>query len=142
MADSENVPISEELLATMRRAAQYAHDLREPFISPRSLLLALLDDPSVGSKLQRLTTPAKVRDADVEFAFSTAQDTLAFKTADGRSMMWLSKESFEIFFQGAKRVNERYSPRELALGIAAEALLVPGILAAIRVEPGALMDAV
>ena len=142
MADAENVPLTEGLLATMRRAAQYAIELGEPFISPRALLLALLEDPAVGFKLQRLTSAAKVRNADVEFAFSTAQDTLAFKTPDGRSMMWLSKESFEIFFQGAKRVAERYSPRELALGIAAEAVQLPGILAAIRVEPGALMDAV
>lgn len=158
MADEENLPVSAELLRTMRRAANYAIELREPFISPRALLLALLDDDSVGFSLTTIVPRRRVLDADVEFNFNAVRalqeiipgeqpamiryDTLGFKTPDGRSTMWLSKESYEAFFQGAKRAEGRFRPRDLALGIAAEALLAPGILAAIRVEPGRVIDAV
>jgi hypothetical protein len=158
MPDSEHIPISQELLQTMRGAAKIAIDLREPFITPRAILLALLEDPSVGTALGDVVSREKVLSAKVEQNFGnirviddripgetaamTRYDTLAFKTPDGVASMWLSREAYNIFLEGAQRAEERYSPKQLALGLAAEAVLAPGILAAIRVEPGRLIDAI
>lgn len=158
MPDAENLPLSEELLQLMRRAAQHALNLREPFVTPKALLLALLDDPVLGPNLQRVVLREKAIAADVETNFGAVRgiaevipgeqpamarfNTLCFKTPDGRASMWLSKEAMQIFMEGCKRVQGRYYPRELAAGLAAEARLAPGILAAIRVEPGVFLDAI
>ena len=158
MSDAENLSLSEELLQLMRRAAQAALELREPFVTPKALLLAMLDDPVLGPNLRRVVQREKVVNADVESNFGAVRalaevipgempamvryDTLCFKTPDGRTGVWLSKEAMQIFMEGAKRVQSRYYPRELALGLAAEARLAPGILAAIRVEPGAFTDVI
>ncbi|MFN2448420.1 MAG: hypothetical protein ABR508_01315 [Candidatus Baltobacteraceae bacterium] len=158
MPDAENLPLSDELLQTMRLAAKIAIELGEPFITPRVLLLALLEEPSLGPAIGRVIFKQKLLAADVENNFGslraideflpgetaamTRYNTLAFKTPDGRTSMWLSREALNVFVEGAKRVNGRYDPRELALGIAADAVHSPGILAAIRVQPGVLGDAV
>ncbi|HET6895633.1 MAG TPA: hypothetical protein VFH72_09670 [Candidatus Baltobacteraceae bacterium] len=159
MPDLEQVPLTAELLSVMRRAARTAIDLKEPFISPRALLLALLDDPDVGPSISHVVVRQKVLDAEVgentgmtraleermesgEQPAITRYDTLAFKTPDGRTSMWLNKDAYRIFIEGAQRVDDRYYPKHLALGLAAEAIQAPGVLAAIRVEPGVLADAI
>lgn len=158
MAEAENLPLSDELLQTLRLAARLAIEMREPFITPRTLLLALLDEPTLGGAIAEVVSREKLLAADVENNFGavrvveeflpgeqpamTRYDTLAFKTPDGRTSMWLSKEALHVFLEGVKRVEDRYYPRELALGLAAEAMLTPGIFAAIRLEPGVLIDAV
>ena len=158
MADAGNLPLSDQLLATMRLAAQRTVDLREPFITPRTMLLALLEAPVVGPALAQVISKQKLLAATARSNFGsvrvieewlpgeqppmTRYDTLAFKTPDGRASLWLSKEALKVFLEGAKRVDERYEPRELALGLAAESVLSPGILAAIRVGPGAVYDAI
>jgi hypothetical protein len=157
MTDSV-VPLSEDLLRTMRTAAKKAIELREPFISTRAILLALLDEPVIGPALSNVVSKEKVLSAEVQENFGvvrvieehvdgeqpamTRYDTLAFKTPDGRTSMWLSREGHNIFIEGAHRVDERYYPKQLALGLAAEAVRAPGVLAAIRVEPGVLADAI
>ncbi len=159
MSELEQIPLSDELLIVMRRAARKAIELREPFITPRALLLSLLDDPSVGTAMAAVVNREKVLAANVDENFGvvrliddflpdgeqpamTRYDTLAFKTPDGRSSMWLNRDAYHIFIEGAQRVEDRYYPKQLALGIAAEAVRAPGVLAAIRVEPGILVDAI
>lgn len=159
MPELEQIPLSDELLSVMRNAARKAIDLREPFITPRAILLALLDDAAIGPAMAGVIIRDKVLSADVEENFGvvrlvddflpegeqaamTRYDTLAFKTPDGRSSMWLNRDAYHIFIEGAQRVDDRYYPKQLALGLAAEAVRSPGILAAIRVEPGLLTDAI
>jgi hypothetical protein len=157
--DLEQIPLSDELLNVMRRAARKAIDLREPFITPRAILLSLLEDPAVGPAIATVVNREKVLSANVDENFGvvrlvddflpegeqpamTRYDTLAFKTPDGRSSMWLNRDAHHIFIEGAQRIEDRYYPKHLALGVAAEAVRAPGVLAAIRVEPGLLTDAI
>lgn len=160
MTDLEQIPLSEELLGVMRRAAQLALDNNEAFITPRSLLLALLDDPEVGPAIATVVIKEKLlaiapEESDLSGLVRLSEDrltgeqpalirydTLAFKTPSGKTSVWLGKEAYAIFIEGANRVETRYTPKHLALGIAAEAVRSPGILSAIRVEPGRLTDAV
>jgi len=160
MTDLEQIPLSEELLGLMRRAAQISLDNNEAFITPRSLLLSLLDDSEVGpavstvvSKDKLLAVPPAenemsglVRIAEDRLTGEqpalVRYDTLAFKTPNGKTSVWLGKEALAIFLEGAQRVEGRFLPKHLALGFAAEAVRSPGVLAAIRVEPGRLTDAV
>lgn len=159
MPELEQVPLSQELLGVMRRAAKKAIDLKEPFITPRAILLSLLDDPGIGPAIAGVVNRDKVLAAEVgenagmtrliedrmengEQPAMSRYDTIAFKTPDGRTSMWLNKDAYKIFIEGAQRVEERYYPKQLALGLAAQAIHAPGVLAAIRVEPGVLADAI
>jgi hypothetical protein len=154
------IPLTNELLTVMRNSGRYAQQLREPFISARALLLALLDDPHTGPPLSPVVertkllelppsedaraTATRLPDAGLpagEKAAMPRYDTLAFKLPEGTSSVWLSKEAFAIFMEGANRVDSIYLPKHLAFGIAAEAVRSPGVLAALRVEPGKVTDA-
>jgi len=141
MAEVGNIPLAEELLQTMRAAAQTAADLREPLITPRTLLLAILDSPQIGEAVAKVVDREKVLAANLEYR-SDGNNTLSFKTPDGKHSVWLSKEALHVFMEGAKRVQVRYGTRELVLGLVADARFAGGILAAIRLEPGLLADAV
>jgi hypothetical protein len=163
----EQIPLTNELLTVMRNSGRYAQQLHEPFITARALLLALLDDPQIGSvlaevvpreKLLALCPPAGEEVREDPRAIATRlpdvglppgekpamprYDTLAFKLPEGTASMWLSREAFSIFLEGANRVDSRYLPKHLAFGIAAEAVRTPGVLAALRVEPGKVTDAI
>lgn len=159
MPELEQVPLTMELMNVMRRAAQRAIDLKEPFITPRAILLSLMDEPSMGHAIAEVVSRDKVLSAEVvespgmtrlieermqdgEQPAMTRYDTLAFKTPDGRGSMWLNKDAYKIFIEGAQRVEDRYLPKHLALGLAAQAVHAPGLLTAIRVEPGVLADAI
>jgi hypothetical protein len=159
MPDLEQVPLTPELLGVMRRAAQRAIDLKEQFITPRAILLALLEDPGIGPAIAGVVNRDKVLSAQVgdnagitrlledpmpegEQPAMARYDTIAFKTPDGRTSVWLNRDAYSIFIEGARRVQERYYPKHLALGLAAEAITAPGVLAAARVEPGVLADAI
>lgn len=156
----DQVPLSEDLLVVMRNSGRYAQQLREPFITARALLLALLDDQHIGPTLDGVVPREKLLELEpVEDARTTAArlpetglagneksampryDTLAFKLPEGTASVWLSREAFNIFVEGANRAEESYSPKHLAFGLAAEALRTPGVLAALRVEPGKVTDA-
>lgn len=159
MPEMEQVPLTAELLSVMRRAARTAIDLKEPFITPRAILLSLLDEPVLGPAIAEVVNRQKVLGAEVgenagmtrlieermeggEQPAMARYDTLAFKTPDGRASMWLNKDAYNIFIEGAQRVDDRYYPKHLALGLASQAIHAPGVLAAIRVEPGVLADAI
>lgn len=160
MAESEQRPLSPALLSVMRNSGRYAQQLREPFITARAILLALLDDETLGPKLAELVPREKVTalppSEDVRAAATRLPDsglpagekpamprydTLAFKLPDSVSSVWLSREGFAIFLEGANRAEESYLPKHLAQGLAAEAVRTPGVLAALRVEPGKVIDA-
>jgi hypothetical protein len=156
----EQIPVSNELLAVMRNSGRYAQQLREPFITARSLLLALLDDEKIGPALAGVIPREKLLEMEpADDARSTAArlpetglagsekpampryDTLAFKLPEGTASVWLSREAFTIFVEGANRAEESYLPKHLAFGLAAEAIRAPGVLAALRIEPGKVTDA-
>jgi hypothetical protein len=156
----EQIPLSAELLAVMRNSSRYSQQLREPFITARALLLALLDDDRIGPTLaaviprERLlelepvddarTTAARLPESGTAGSDRPAMpryDTLAFKLPEGTASVWLSREAFTIFVEGANRAEQTYLPKHLAFGLAAEALRTPGVLAALRVEPGRVTDA-
>jgi hypothetical protein len=159
MPELEQVPLTPELLGVMRRAAQKALELKEQFVTPRAMLLALLEDPGIGPAITGVVNRERVIAAEVgetagitrlledpmpegEQPAMVRYDTIAFKTPDGRTSVWLNKDAYNIFIEGARRVEERYYPKQLALGLAAEAIRAPGVLSAIRVEPGILADAI
>ncbi len=160
MSETAHEPIylSEEILALMRRAAQIAVTSREPFITIRTLLLALLDDPYVGEALHEVVPREKLEnyvpeEAETRFIASRVAEpnlpagerpamlrfnTLAFKLPDGSRSVWLSREGFNAWNEAAKRVNEgeSFKPKHLAFGIAADAIRHPGILAQMKINPG------
>jgi hypothetical protein len=161
MGDLDQIPVSDELLTVMRAAAGYALKLREPFVTSRAILLALLDDPQIGpaitdvvprEKLVELEPSGDLRNAasrlpdaglpSGERGALPRFDTLAFKLPEGNASVWLGREAYSIFCEGANRAEGRYLPRHLAFGLASEAVRSPGILAALRVEPGKLTDAI
>ncbi len=162
MNDSlEQIPLTDEFLSVMRNAARYARELHEPFVTTRGLLLALLDDPQIGpalaeviprEKLLALPADSDPRNAATRLGDSALPqgergalprfDTLAFKLPDGSASVWLGREAYALFIEGANRSEGRYRPKALALGIAADAVRNPGVLRALNVEPGKLTDAV
>lgn len=165
MSDVESIFLSDELLAMMRNAAAIAQRLKEPFITIRSLLLALLEEPTLGEKLvetlprekleayelpaeaaQRLTA-SRIPEPNMQAGERAALlrfNTLAFKVPDGSKSVWLSREAYNVWNEGAKRVDEgeRYLPKHLAFGIAADAVRSPGVLTAMRVSPGDVNEAI
>ncbi|HEY8314562.1 MAG TPA: hypothetical protein VIG51_10380 [Candidatus Baltobacteraceae bacterium] len=162
MPDLDHLPVADRLLTVMRDSAGKTLAAKEQFITPRALLLALLDDPEVGPPLRGVVDGSKVeamepagidlsgvsrladdRMTGDELPALVRYDTLAFKTPDGADSVWLNKDSLHIFVTGAQRATDtRYGPKHLALGFAAEAVRQPGLLAAILSDPGALVDAI
>ncbi|HEV3152747.1 MAG TPA: hypothetical protein VGZ02_02970 [Candidatus Baltobacteraceae bacterium] len=155
---TDALPLSDELLSLMRASAQKALDLHEGFITPRALLLTMVDDPYLGPRIAGVVNREKVLSAETSSTHAVRlpddtfeagdpaaiarYDTISFKTPDGRSSVWLTREAYDIFVEGAQRAGERYMPKHLALGFAAEAMHAPAVLAAIKVEPGALSEAI
>jgi hypothetical protein len=156
----EQIPISEELLSLLRNSAAIAQRLREPFITTRALLIALLDEPAIGTALgavlPREDLETYVHESDTNLIASRRAepqmeageraamlrfDTLAFKTPDGATSVWLSRESFAAFVEGAQRAKGSYLPKHLAFGIAAQAVRTPSVLVALGVSPGAVSEA-
>jgi hypothetical protein len=165
MSDAaEQIFLSNELLALMRNAARLAGELREPFITVRTLLIALLEDPTLGEalaevlpreKLENYVFPedagtrliaSRVAEPNMESGEKAAIlrfNTLAFKTPDGRKSVWLSREAYTVWNEGAKRVDDgdQFLPRHLAYGIAADAVRTPGVLNELHISPGVVTDA-
>ncbi|MGZ3509145.1 MAG: hypothetical protein ACXWNJ_12165 [Vulcanimicrobiaceae bacterium] len=154
--------LDDRLLGVMRDAASKTLAAGEQFITPQSLLLALLDDPETGPPLRAVIVRERLEALDpAEIDLSgvsrlpderlTADeppalvryDTLAFKTADGQQSVWLNKDALSIFAEGARRAGQSpFSPKDLALGFAVQAMRHPDVLLAMHVEPGVLVDAI
>lgn len=165
MAEVEQIFLSEEILALMRNAAAIAQRLKEPFITIRTLLVALLEDPQLGEKLaealprekleayelpaeaaQKLTA-SRVQETKMQAGERAALlrfNTLAFKLPNGSKSVWLSREAFQVWNEGAKRVEDggKYMPKHLAFGIAADAVRSPGVLTELRISPGDVNEAI
>ncbi|HEY5341249.1 MAG TPA: hypothetical protein VIK27_09505 [Candidatus Aquilonibacter sp.] len=159
----EQIFLSDEILALMRNAARLASELKEPFITVRTLLIALLEDPTIGPALVDVLPREKLdeyelpEDAGMRLTASRVPEpnlrtgeraallrfnTLAFKMPDGSKSVWLSREAYGVWNEGARRVGEgeRFLPKHLAFGIAADAIRTPGVLASLRVSPGDVTD--
>jgi hypothetical protein len=155
----EQIFLSDGLLTLMRNAVRLAGTLKEPFITVRTLLIALLEDPQVGPALEDVLPREKLEeytlteDAVTRLTASRVQEpqmpegerpamlrfnTLAFKTPDGSKSVWLSREAYQIWIEAAKRVGdgEAFLPKHIAFGIAADAMRTPGVLAALHISPG------
>ena len=165
MADNaDQILLSDEVLALMRNAAHLAGELHEPFITVRTLLLALLDEPAIGPKLaevlprERLDAYELPENAGMRLTASRVPEpnmpsgeraallrfnTLAFKVPDGSKSVWLSREAYNVWSEGARRVEEgqRFEPKHIAFGIAADAVRVPGVLAELHIAAGDVTDA-
>jgi hypothetical protein len=165
MADIvEQVFLSDELLTFMRNAARIAGESKEPFITIRTLLAALLEDPVVGPALVEVLPPEKLQDYEfpadsvTRMTASRVQEppmengerpgmlrfnTLAFKTPDGKKSVWLSREAHAAWSEAGKRVKdgEPFLPKHVAFGIAADAIRTPGIFSVLHLSPGDLTDA-
>lgn len=155
---TDAVPLSDELLKLMRVSAKKALELHEGFITPRALLLAMMDDPAIGAPIASVVDRERLLSADApvtqasrlpDDTFDAGDpaaiarfDTISFKTPDGGSSVWLTRDAYDIFIEGAQRADDRYMPKHLALGFAAEARRAPGVLAEINVQPGALSEAI
>lgn len=147
----------------MREAARRATTLHEPFITMRAVLLALLDDPAIGVALGAAVsreaiegyepgadamarmTASRVMESrvdDRETAPFARFNTLAFKVPDGARSVWLSREAYSAFCEGALRVEEgmQYLPADLASGIAADAIRGPGLLNELGISPGKITE--
>ncbi|MDP9024499.1 MAG: hypothetical protein M3N13_03870 [Candidatus Eremiobacteraeota bacterium] len=156
--------VSPALLEVMRASALIATELREPFITMRALLLALLDEPQIGAAIARAVprealeayevepgaihrmTASRVLEPQMEAHERAALarfNTLAFKVPDGSRSVWLSREAYSAFCEGGQRVEEDapFAPKHLAYGIAADAVRAPGLLTTLQISPGALTDA-
>ncbi len=161
----EQVFLSPAILRLMREAARVATAVHDPFVPMRALLLAMLDDAQVGPGIAATVSRSALEhyeiDADAVHrmtasrAFEPAMvlteraalarfDTLAFKVPDGSRSVWLSREVYSAFVEGARRVEEgtQYLPKHLAYGIAADAIRAPGLLSSMHVSPGTLSDAI
>lgn len=156
--------LSEDIIGLMRHAAQIAVGAREPFITIRTLLLALLDDGYVGEALHEVVPREKLEtyvpeEAGTRLIASRVAEpqmapgerpamlrfnTLAFKLPDGSRSVWLSREAFIAWHEGAKRVDEgdAYKPKHLAFGIAADALRHGGLLQELKISPGEVNEVI
>ena len=158
---AEQILLSEELLALMRNAAAIAQRLKEPFITTRTLILSLLDEPQVGAalaevvpreKVEALLAPEDAKPGALQLpepkmalgerAAMQRHNTLAFKLPDGSGSMWLSHDALTAFVEGSRRAEGRYLPKHLAFGIAAEAVRTPGVFTALHISPGTVTDAI
>jgi hypothetical protein len=133
--DHEQLPLSQELLGVMRGAVTYAVANGNDYVSPSHFLMALLDDASLrdmlGEHLERGTLIADTRKKKLPGVLEVPEvplpegevvpfkryDTLAFRSTDGKRVMWLDRDAYKIFIEGARRVEAgAFKPRHLALG--------------------------
>jgi hypothetical protein len=159
--EHEQLALSEELLVAMHDAVRHALAGGCAYVAPAHLLLALLDEPVLGVALRdvlergRLLADAKrKREPGIhelpERAVPAGErvtfrryDSLAFRSPDGRSVMWLDGDARRIFFGGAKLVTAgAYKPKHLALGYLAESANDPALHDLLGRDPHAVTTAV
>ena len=161
--DIEQIPISPEVLAIMRDAVARSRVRGENFISSRTLMLALAHEPSLQEHLAEVIDVERLeglifepvelpgiahvpdeRLEEGEDAPFPKYDTLAFKSPDGATSMWLNGETHAVFLEGARHAAdaERYLPKHLALGFVSESRRTPAVLTSIKIDAAALSKAV
>src|SRR5208282_4376340 len=93
--------LTRELMSVMRKAVTYAVGAESEFVQPPHLLLALLDDDTIGPRLNQLIErdramaaaprkrpPEQLRDPDSQRAPFTIYRSLIIRTPDGKDGKW------------------------------------------------------
>jgi hypothetical protein len=150
--DHEQLRLAPDLLAVMRAGVTHALQRGGRFVAPPDLLRALLADPVVGPVLTGLVAherlakaalaaadkpPGVVEVADGAPAAGPPPfpryDTFAFRTADGA--LYLDADAQHLFIEGARRADDVYRPKHLALGFAEESVKDGDILTLFGADP-------
>jgi hypothetical protein len=153
----DQLPLASDLLTTMRVAVDYAREADAAYVSPHHILLALLDNrfvgPALNAALRRESLVAQSReprfpnvnaipesaDAPADISPNTRYDTLAFRSQDGTASVWLDRTSYQVFLEGARRVEGgSFGPKHLALGFLSEAIKDPDLRALLGNDPAAV----
>lgn len=141
---AEQIVLSRELSAVLRRAVAYAFDAGSEFVQAEHLRQALRDDDTTawakdalpasndplllriaesiqreqGHAAQIATTrawpPVQRHDPDSEGAPFPVYDSLFIRTPDGNAGKWLDQDSYNIFLKGARNARGAYLPKHLA----------------------------
>jgi len=161
MSEVEYVPITRDLLALMRGAASLAMKRPPGFVNPYHMLLALLDDETLGPVLSAHVERERVLEASLAETPHSVQevpetnlapsekppfqryDTLAFRGKDGTGTAWLDAEALRLFMEGARRTEgTAYAPKHLALGVLAVSRGDGGLLSAVGANPQEVTKAI
>ena len=148
--------LSRELMSVMRKAVTYAVAANSEFVQPPHILLALLDDETIGPRLgqlidreraetaaQRRRPPELLRDPDSARAPFPIYRSLVIRTPDGKEGKWLDQDSYEIFLEGARRVQAgAYLPKHLAKAYVTESNRDRGLLAILGHQPAMVAEKV
>jgi hypothetical protein len=148
--------LSRELMAVMRKAVNYAFQKESEFVQPPHVLLALLDEESIGPRLNELIDrkkaeaaaprrrpPEQLRDADAARAPFPLYKSLVIRTPDGKDGKWLDQDSYEIFLEGARRVQAgAYLPKHLAKAYVSESNRDRGLLSILGHQPAMVAEKV
>jgi hypothetical protein len=148
--------LSRELMAVMRKAVTYALSGSSEFVQPPYLLLALLDDETIGPRLGQLIEreraetaaarrrpPEQLRDPDAQRSPFPIYRSLVIRTPDGKDGKWLDQDSFEIFLEGARRVQAgAYLPKHLAKAYVSESSRDRGLLSILGHQPAMVAEKV
>lgn len=148
--------LSRELMAVMRKAVTYAMSAQSEFVQPPHMLLALLDDETIGPRLSQLIEreraqaaaprkrpPEQLRDPDSQRAPFPIYRSLVIRTPDGKDGKWLDQDSYEIFLEGARRVQAgAYLPKHLAKAYVSESNRDRGLLSILGHQPAVVAEKV
>jgi len=148
--------LSRELMAVMRKAVNYAFDAESEFVQPPHILLALLDEENIGPRLselidrQRVTAaparrrpPEQLTDIDSRRAPFPLYRSLVIRTPDGKDGKWLDQDSYQIFLEGARRVQAgAYLPKHLAKAYVSESNADRMLLAILGHQPAIVAEKV
>ena len=151
--DHEQLRLAPDLLAVMRAGAAHALERGGRFVAPPDLLRALLADPQVGPVLADLVAHERLAKAALAAADKPPRvaevadgalasgappfaryDTFAFR-ADGARSLYLDADAQHLFVEGARRADDLYRPKHLALGFAEESVKDGDILVLFGADP-------
>ncbi|MFN2528896.1 MAG: hypothetical protein ABR584_09305 [Candidatus Baltobacteraceae bacterium] len=155
MTDIEQIPISDEVLTVMRRAATFTLKSGEQFITMRAVMLSLMQEPAFSEAFAEVvdlqSLEAMIPDerdapgvqqmpeermAEGEQPALLRYDTLAFKDEAGQQSVWLNGESHALFLEGARHTESRFLPRNLILAFVNEARRQPHVLRDLKIDAG------
>lgn len=152
----EQMVLSRELMTLMRRAVNYALSAQSDFVQAPHVLLSILDDETLGPAIAELIPrdrieaapprrkpPEVVDDPNSPRAPFPRYRSLMFRTPDGTDGRWLDSEAYQIFLEGARRVQDGpYLPKHLAHAYVSESNSDRGLLAILGPNPAEVADAV
>lgn len=155
MTDIEQIPISDEVLTVMRRAATFTLKSREQFITTRAVMLSLMQEPALAEAFAEVVNLESLevmlseereapgvqrlpeeRMAEGEQPAMLRYDTLAFKDETGQNTLWLNGEAHAVFLEGARHTENRFLPKNLILAFVNEARRQPHVLRDLKIDAG------